>query len=241
MTLSKAVLVTGASRGIGWATAELLCQQGLQVINLDILPQPRASRANHVQVDFTDEAASAKVLKDVTLRYDVTRLVNNAGFAQLAPLEEMTWDLLEKTVQINLRASIQCAQAVLPAMKAAHFGRIVNLTSRAALGKEQRTAYAGTKGALISMTRIWALELARHGITVNAIGPGPVATEMYRAVNPLGSPRTQKLVADIPLGRVGEPEDVAHAIAFFLSDTSSYITGQTLYVCGGLSIGTAPL
>jgi NAD(P)-dependent dehydrogenase (short-subunit alcohol dehydrogenase family) len=238
----KAVaIVTGASRGIGWATAELLADKGLQVINLDILAPQRESRALHVQVDFTGADATVQTLRDVTSRYTVTRLVNNAGFAKLASLEDMTPELLERTVQINLRAAIQCAQAVLPAMKAAGFGRIVNLTSRAALGKALRTAYAGTKGALISMTRIWALELAPHGITVNAIGPGPIATEMYRAVNPPGSPRTEKLVADIPLGRVGEPEDIAHAIAFFLSAEAGYVTGQTLYVCGGLSIGTAPL
>ncbi len=140
-----------------------------------------------------------------------------------------------------MRAVIQCAQAVLPAMKAAGFGRIVNIASRAALGKELRTGYAATKGGLISMTRVWALELAPHGITVNAIGPGPIATELFEAVNPPDSPRTKKIMAEIPVRRIGRPEDVANAVAFFLDEEAGYVTGQTLYVCGGLTIGTAPL
>ncbi len=144
-------------------------------------------------------------------------------------------------MEINLRATIQCTQAVLPAMKAAGFGRIVNISSRTALGKVLRTAYAATKGGLISMTRGWALELARHGITVNAVGPGPIATELFDAVNPPGSPGTDKIIQEIPVKRIGQPEDIANAVSFFLSDASGYVTGQTLYVCGGLSIGAAPV
>jgi NAD(P)-dependent dehydrogenase (short-subunit alcohol dehydrogenase family) len=234
-------IVTGASSGIGWATAEQLADRGLRVVNLDVAAPRQESRPIHYQVDLSDSETTAAVLGEVTARHGVTRLVNNAGYAQAASLEDTTLGDLNKTVEINLRAAIQCTQAVLPAMKAAGFGRIVNVSSRAALGKALRTAYAATKGGLISMTRVWALELAEHGITVNAVCPGPVATELFDAVNPPGSPRTQKLIREIPVGRIGRPEDIANAVSFFLGDESGYVTGQTLYVCGGLSVGAAPI
>ncbi len=237
--MNGTAIVTGASSGIGWATAELLADRGLAVINLDIAAPKRESRSIHHRVDLSDPEATAAVLSEVTARHSVTRLVNNAGHAKAASLEHTTFDDLTRTVEINLRATIQCTQAVLPAMKAAGFGRIVNISSRTALGKVLRTAYAATKGGLISMTRGWALELAPHGITVNAVGPGPIATELFDAVNPPGSPRTEKIIREIPVKRIGQPEDIANAVSFFLSDESGYVTGQTLYVCGGLSVGAA--
>ena len=239
--MNGTAIVTGASNGIGWATAELLADRGLVVINLDIAAPKRRGRAIHHRVDLSDSEATAAVLSEVTARHSVTRLVNNAGYAKAAALEDTTFDDLSMTVEINLRATIQCTQAVLPAMKAAGFGRIVNISSRTALGKVLRTAYAATKGGLVSMTRGWALELARHGITVNAVGPGPIATELFDAVNPPDSPGTEKIIQDIPVKRIGQPEDIANAVSFFLSDGSGYVTGQTLYVCGGLSIGAAPV
>lgn len=237
----ETVIVTGASNGIGWATGELLAEKGLKVINLDVEAPSRESRSVHYEVDLKDAEATAAVLREVTARHTVTRLVNNAGFAMTATLEETTANDLGTSVDINLRASIQCTQAVLPAMKAAGFGRIVNITSRSALGRTLRTAYAATKGGQISMTRVWALELAEHGITVNAIGPGPVATELFDKVNPPDANRTAKMISEIPTKRVGRPEDIANAVSFFLDDKTGYVTGQTLYVCGGLSVGTAPI
>ncbi len=239
--MNGTAIVTGASSGIGWATAELLADRGLVVINLDIAAPKRESRSLHHRVDLSDSEATAAVLSEVTARYRVTRLVNNAGHAKAAALEDTTFDDLSRTVEINLRGTIQCTQAVLPAMKAAGFGRIVNISSRAALGKALRTAYAATKGGLISMTRGWALELASHGITVNAVAPGPIATDLFDAVNPPGSPGTEKIIQDIPVKRIGQPEDIANAVSFFLSDASGYVTGQTLYVCGGRSVGAVPI
>ncbi len=239
--MNGTAIVTGASNGIGWATAELLADRGLVVINLDIAAPKRESRAIHHRVDLSNSAATAAVLSEVTARHSVTRLVNNAGYAKAASLEDTTFDDLSRTVEINLRGAIQCTQAVLPAMKAAGFGRIVNISSRAALGKALRTAYAATKGGLISMTRGWALELAAHGITVNAVAPGPIATDLFDAVNPPGSPGTEKLIQGIPVKRIGQPEDIANAVSFFLSDASGYVTGQTLYVCGGRSVGAVPI
>ena len=155
------------------------------------------------------------------------------------PLEDVTVADLEAVVSLNLRCSIQCAQAVLPAMKAARFGRIVNVASRAALGKELRTVYAATKAGLLGMTKTWALELAAVGITVNAIGPGPIGTELFHQANPADSPKTKAIVEGVPVKRLGTPEDIAHAAAFLLDERAGFVTGQVLYVCGGMTVGLA--
>ena len=113
----------------------------------------------------------------------------------------------------------------------------MNVSSRSIRGKELRTNYAATKAALVGLTRTWALELAADGITVNCICPGPTATELYVEANPPDSPRTAAALAAIPVGRIGTPEDMAHAIAFFLDPRASFVTGQSLMVCGGSSLG----
>jgi NAD(P)-dependent dehydrogenase (short-subunit alcohol dehydrogenase family) len=134
---------------------------------------------------------------------------------------------------------MQCVQALLPGMKEAKFGRIVNMSSRAALGKELRTAYAASKAGLQGMARVWALELGQYGITANAVGPGPVRTELFERGNPPDSPRTQAIINAVPVRRIGLPEDVAHSVSFLLDARSGFVTGQVLYVCGGLTIGAA--
>ena len=154
-------------------------------------------------------------------------------------VEEQTFADLDQAVSLNLRCALQCVQALLPGMKAAQFGRVVNISSRAALGKEQRTVYAATKAGLNGMTKVWALELGQYGITANAIGPGPIRTELFEKANPADSPRTRAIIAAIPVQRVGEPEDVANAAAFLLDARSGFITGQVLYVCGGMTVGSA--
>jgi 3-oxoacyl-[acyl-carrier protein] reductase len=105
------------------------------------------------------------------------------------------------------------------------------------VGKELRTAYSATKAGLHGLTKTWALELGNRNITINAVAPGPIDTEMFRAVNPPDSPRTKKIIEGIPLKRMGTPADIAHATAFFLEERSGYITGQVLYVCGGITVG----
>ncbi len=238
--MADTVLVTAASRGIGRGIATRLAQDGYTLVTLDRDP-PAALLPREVfkPVDLADPAATAAVLAEVVAHSAPTRLVNNAGTVRPASLEDTTVEDLEAVVSLNLRCSIQCAQALLPAMKAARFGRIVNISSRAALGKELRTAYAATKAGLHGMTRTWALELAAHGITVNAVGPGPIGTELFHRVNPPESPKTRAIIERVPVKRLGTPEDIAHAAAYFLEARAGFVTGQVLYVCGGMTVGLA--
>ena len=241
MSKTEATLVTGGSNGIGAAIVEARAAAGETVISFD-RDQPKPGAPGEVmRVDLSDRTELSEALGDITDRFDVTRLVNNAGVALLDPLEDFDPADMDKTVAINVTAPALIAQACLPAMKARGFGRIVNIASRAALGKGLRTAYAGSKGALISATRVWALELARHGITVNCIGPGPIETELFQRANPPESPVTKQIREGIPVGRLGQPQDIAAAVDYFLSAQAGFVTGQVLYVCGGMTVGVAPI
>lgn len=234
------VVLTGGSAGIGLATARMAVEAGYDVVNLDRAGCACADFETR-RVDLTDRALLADVLRDLAAERDIVGLVNNAGLARTASVEETDDALLRDTFDINLSAAAICARELVPAMKARGTGRIVNVASRSAQGRELRTAYAASKGGLISMTRVWALELGRHGITANCVAPGPVATELFDLMNPNGSDRRARMVSEIPVGRMGRPEDVGRAILFFLDPVNSYVTGQTLYVCGGLSAGVASL
>ena len=165
--------------------------------------------------------------------------MNNAGATRPGTIDTATTAHLDDVVGLHLRAPMLLVQAFLPTLRASGQGRIVNMSSRAALGKELRTAYSATKAGLIGMTRVWALELGAHGITANAVGPGPIRTELFDRANPPGAPRTQAIIDAVPVKRVGTPQDVAHATAFLLDADSGFITGQVLYVCGGMTVGVA--
>ena len=166
-------------------------------------------------------------------------LVNNAGIVNPALLEDVREEDWDEVVGTNLKGTFFCTRAVLPMMKIQRYGKIINIGSRASLGKELRTVYGATKAALIGVTRTWALELAQYNINVNYIGPGPIATELFKAANPMESPRTKAIIDGIPLKRVGQPEDVANLVSFLASDEASFITGQAIFICGGLTVGLA--
>jgi len=238
--MAARVLITGASRGIGRATAARLAQDGYEVVTLDLQPPGQAlARETYIEADLADEDATARALAQALAAGPITRLVNNVGTVRPGSLEEATSADLAAVVSLNLRCTIQCTQALLPAMKQAGFGRIVSISSRAALGKELRTVYAATKAGIHGMTKTWALELGPHGITVNAVGPGPIGTELFHRVNPADSPRTRAIIEGIPVKRLGTPEDIAHAVASLLDERAGFITGQVLYVCGGMTVGNA--
>lgn len=237
--MSEHAIVTGGSGAIGAAICRRLSDDGLRVIVID-RNEPQHDRLERfANVDMADATALNQALASILDGISVTRLVNNAGVVAPAILGEADPAAVDAVMAVNVRASMICAQAVLPAMKTAGFGRIVNIGSRSALGKEGRSVYSASKAALIGFTKTWALELAREGITVNAVAPGPIRTALFDEANPPGDPATVALQKRIPVGFMGEPEDVSNAVGFFLSKQTRFVTGQVLFVCGGMTIGAA--
>lgn len=240
MTMSRNFLVTGASKGIGRALSERLAQAGHHVIGLARGAEPEFP-GELIPVDLADPQASAVALDRIVGRHRLAGVVNNVGLVRPQPVGDVGLDALAAVLDLNLRVALQTTQAALPAMREAGWGRVVNVSSLTVLGALERTAYAAAKAGLISFTRTWALELAATGITVNAVAPGPTETELFRANNPPGSAGEKRYLAGVPMGRFGRPEELAAAISFLLSDEAAFITGQTLFVDGGASIGKAAL
>lgn len=237
----EVALVTGASRGIGRAILQRLVADGLHVVNLDLAaPDQLDAHETHIAADMADEQGLRTALAQAVQGRAITRLVHNAGIVRPGNVESATGADLHAVMAVNVAAAITCVQAVLPAMRTARFGRIVHISSRAALGKGDRSVYAASKAALHGLARTQALELAADGITVNAVGPGPIATELFERVNPPGAAATQRILDTIPLRRVGQPAEVAHMVASLLDARAGYTTGQVLYVCGGMTVGLAP-
>lgn len=232
------VVVTGGGRNIGHAISRRLADDGWRVIVLDVAaPQDAGFVEDYVQVDLSDLEATEAALTGIAGRYPVSGLVNNVGIVKPAGFDAVDIGDFDEMFHLNLRTSILCAKTLVPVMRAQGQGRIVFNTSRVTLGKSDRTLYSATKGAAQSMARTWALELGKDKITVNCVAPGPIGTTAFWANNPPDAPKTRKIVEGIPVGRVGEPEDVANAISFFMDDRASFVTGQTLFVCGGVTVG----
>lgn len=234
----RVAIVTGGSAGIGAEICRQMLDDGFEVVSLARrAPGFSHPRLHSVEVDLADRAATAQAAHDVVARFAPDTLVHNAGVILPATLEEVRLEDLDTLVSIHLAAAIILMQAMLPSMKERGFGRIVLLSSRGALGLATRTSYAATKSGMFGMARTWALETAPHGITVNVVAPGPVQTDMFHEIVPVGSPKVESIAAGIPVRRLGQPADVANAVRFFTGADAGFVTGQVLYVCGGTSLG----
>lgn len=237
MTESCAV-VTGGARNIGQAIALRLQRDGYRTFVLDIVePEAESLKADARRVDLADVDATRAVLDEIAEHHAMDCLVNNVGIVVPALLDETRVEDFDRLMHLNVRSALVCTQALLPGMRERNHGRIVINASRVVLGKEARSLYSATKGALQSMARTWALELAGDGITVNCVAPGPIATTAFWENNPPDSERARRIIDNIPVQRMGQPEDVAQAVSFFCDERSGFVTGQTLFVCGGVTVG----
>jgi len=243
--VDRVAVVTGSGQGIGEGIARVLATAGAKVVVNDLVPE----KVDAVATDFasagleatghaadvaTADGAEGLVAAALDAYGRVDILVNNVGIARdgwLAKMSDEDWDVV---IDVNLRSQFLCCRAVVPHMMEQESGRIVNITSRAWLGGAGQANYAASKGAVVSLTRSLALEMARYGVTANCIAPALVDTPLFRG---LKDEVQERLIKTIPARRIGTPEDIGNAALFLASDESSYVTGQTLYVCGGRSVG----
>jgi len=245
VTQQRVAIVTGAARGIGAATVKRLAADGYAVAVLDLDADATAEtvatveksggRALGVGVDVADspsvEAAVARVAADLG---EPVVLVNNAGIVRDNLLFKMTDEDWDSVLAVHLRGSFLMSRAAQRYMSAAKWGRIVNISSTSALGNRGQANYAAAKAGLQGFTKTLAIELGPFGVTVNAVAPGFIVTDMTASVAArVGVDFEAMQAADAannPVRRVGQPEDVAHAVSFFVSDAASFVTGQVLYV-----------
>lgn len=243
--LGKVAIVTGAARGIGAEMAVRLAEEGADVCVCDIsdvnVTAEKVSalgrKALALKVDVSDRAQVQAMVDEVASRFGrVDILVNNAGINRDATIKNMTEAQWDAVINVNLKGTFNCIQAVLPHMSEQKYGKIISLASRAAMGNFGQANYSASKAGIMGLTRTAALELARYNINVNAIAPGYIDTEMTRGVP---DEVRERVIKAIPLQRIGTPRDVANLVLFLASDEASYITGQTIFICGGRSVGAA--
>jgi 3-oxoacyl-[acyl-carrier protein] reductase len=241
----RVALVTGAGGGIGAATARRFAREGATVVvnNVDL------ELARPLVTELQKEGARAlSIAADVTARTDVEAmvdhvvgefgrldvLVNNAGVNRDAMSHKMTEEQWDQVLAVNLKGTFLCAQAVLAGMRERGWGRVINTSSVGSLGNIGQANYAASKAGVIGLTRTLALEYAKYGITVNCVAPGPVMTRMLAGVP---EAIREKIVAKVPVGRIARPEEIAAVHAFLASEDAAFITGQVLFVDGGMSVG----
>ena len=234
--MSRSIVITGASKGIGRAAAEALATAGWDVIGI-ARHLPANFPAQFLPTDLSDPEATAELASMLAERGNVVGIVNNVGIARHERVESAKLADFANIMDLNVRPALQLTQALLAGMRNARFGRIVNVSSLVTRGLPFRTSYACAKSALESLTRTMAVELAADGITANAVAPGPTETELFRENNPKGSEGEQRYLARVPMGRFASPNEIAAAIVFLASDYAGFITGQTLFVDGGSSLG----
>jgi NAD(P)-dependent dehydrogenase (short-subunit alcohol dehydrogenase family) len=235
-------LVTGGSAGIGASICQYLLDDGYHVLNLSRRKsESQSDRITDVEVDLSDMKATKSAIAGLAEKYEITSLVHNAGVIRPDLIEDVKLEDVEYLTRLHLYTSILLTQGVLDAMKAKKFGRIVLISSRALLGLETRTGYAATKAGQIGLVRTWAMELGQHGITVNAVVPGPIVTDMFTELVPEDSDKAEQIAQSVPVRRLGRPDDVSRAVMFLLSPDNGFVTGQSIFVCGGASLGSLAL
>jgi len=237
----KVVLVTGGARGIGRAIADRFGREGAVVYALDKAhgegESSGAEKATPLEGDVTDAGDVRRSVGEIVAkrgRIDV--LVNNAGIVRDNMIWKMPEEDFDAVVAVNLKGAWLVSREVAPVMRRQESGRIIQIASRAWLGNRGQSNYAASKAGLVGLTRVLALELARSGVTVNAVAPGLIDTPMTRA---LPEAVYRKLLAHQPLGRAGTPEEIAAVVAFLASDDAAFLSGQVIHVDGGRSIGAA--
>ena len=238
--MTQSVLLTGGSSGIGAATCQMLLAAGHQVISFDREPGHISSpNLQEITVDLCDVEATRQQALEIAGRFPITTLIHNAGAVRQQPVESATIADLGALTNLHVATPLVLLQAILPTMKAQRFGRVVLVSSRAILGLANRSVYAATKAAMLGLARTWAVELGPHGITANVVAPGPIeATQVFHDIIPRDSPKLPGIIEAIPVKRLGRPEEVARAILFFADPAAGFVTGQTLFVCGGTSVGS---
>lgn len=239
---NKVAIITGGGRGIGRATALRFAEEGASVVVADIEQAvveevageiaAASGKALALQVNVTDRASVDEMVAAVMAEYGrIDILVNNAGITRDAQLKKMTSEEFDQVIDVNLKGVFNCAQAVTPIMLEQGSGVILNASSVvAANGNFGQTNYVATKAGVIGMTKVWARELGRKGIRVNAVAPGFINTRM---TDTIPDKVIDKLLERVPMNRLGEPEEIANAYLFLASDEASYINGHVLAVDGG--------
>lgn len=242
----KVAIVTGGSRGIGWAIAQALVREGARVVIASKDPargeaaaealRSAGGEAVFIRTDVTQQDQVERMVATVWERFGrIDVLINNAGLSERAPFTEESPDLWDRMYRVNVMGVVFPSQAVVRRMQQQGWGSIVHVASKAGVvGEPGHAAYSAAKGAVISMTRCMAIELAPDNIRVNVVCPGPVVTDMLNTTVP--AEVQARLAAETPLGRLGQPEDIAGAVLLLASDESAMITGQTVSVDGGLSV-----
>jgi len=239
MGFSKRAIVTGGGTGIGAAVSRLMLAQGYEVVAVG-LDEPDWSEEgfSFERLDLLDLDATRTFAERTAADKPVTHFVHNAGFILPNLLESAKPEDLVKLTTIHAGSALVFAQALTPGMKERRFGRIIFNSSRASLGARTRTAYSYSKAGIHGMMRTWALELGEFGITVNTVAPGPILTDNFWGIVEKDGPLQKQIADGLPVRRIGLPDDVARAILFFADPLNGYVTGQTLFVCGGASIGS---
>ncbi|WP_164670159.1 3-oxoacyl-ACP reductase FabG [Virgibacillus doumboii] len=239
----KTAIITGAANGIGLQAARTFASEGAKVVIADFDEETGIKRENEllaedvtctfVQVNVADRSSVDAMVEKVLSAYGkIDILVNNAGITRDAMLSKMTPEQFQQVIDVNLTGVFHCTQAVLPSMIAQGKGKIVNTSSvSGTYGNMGQTNYAAAKSGIIGMTKTWAKELARKGINVNAVAPGFTETGMVAGVP---DKVIDKMKAQVPMGRLGRPEDIANAYLFLSSDEADYVNGHVLHVDGGI-------